>query len=118
MNLSEFRKAMQTYWLELAIEADHAKAHEIATHQFGVWYGALPPEERLLADKVLAEWVLQSDESTRQGDALFLLHQYKIRSALPAVERLSEALRPIEGPEAFYLRKKLLRLIDELRGDA
>ena len=77
-------------------------------------YQKLPNEERLVVDDLLAEWVGSDDERLR-FDAMAIINDFQIDSAVPALQVLEEQLSDSSAPGAPYERAKARRLIDALR---
>ncbi|MGD0182849.1 MAG: hypothetical protein ABSC15_23810 [Terriglobales bacterium] len=65
-----------------------------------------------MADQVLDEWVLSEDENVR-FDALALIHDLKIATAMPSLRALATRLTSSTVPSAPYELKKVNRLIEE-----
>jgi hypothetical protein len=66
-----------------------------------------------VVDEALADWVVGGDDR-RVFDALALIQQFEIRSALPALERRAESLAgATEGPRK-HEREKIERIAREL----
>jgi len=66
-----------------------------------------------MADQVLAEWVLAEDEKVR-FDALALIADFKIGSAVPALRTLARRLAWSPAPGAPYELKKVDRILGVL----
>lgn len=64
-------------------------------------YAALSPEDREVVDGVLAEWVLSEDEGLR-SDALFVISENAVGSAVPALRVLAQRLEETDEPGAPY----------------
>lgn len=113
MNASHFQHVMIETWRSIVQDAQASKHTPLATVAFGDWYATLRPEEKAAADFLLAEWVHSVDEG-QQFDALALIRRFRIRSALPSLERLSGTLEHTTGPGAPFLRSKVLSLREYL----
>lgn len=107
---------MEERWREFEREASALSEGNLATVLGKAWYRTLEPPERSLADQVLGDWVLNGT-SGQQFDALALIREFRIRSAKPALHQLAAKLDRTPGPEAEYLGKKVLRVINALNGD-
>ena len=70
-------------------------------------------EERTMANQVLAEWILSDDEDLR-FDALSLINDFKIVSAIPALRELATRLESTNTPGAPFERMKVQRIIRNL----
>ena len=64
-------------------------------------------------DELLAEWVLSDDQNLR-FDAMALISDHNIRSALPSLRLLAERLEEASGPSAPYEWTKVNRLVGKL----
>lgn len=89
MNASDFQNVMIETWRTIVRDAQGSKHTSLATVAFGDWYATLRPEEKAAADSLLAEWVHSADEG-QQFDAIALIRRFRIRSALPSLDRLSD----------------------------
>jgi hypothetical protein len=66
-------------------------------------------------NEVLSRWIAGEDAG-RRFDALVLLSEFRIRSALPTVDReIARRAEAVDGPE-FYDRQELERIAAELKG--
>jgi hypothetical protein len=79
-------------------------------HQF---YERLNAEQRAAADETIATWLGSSVEAQR-FDALVLIEDYGIRSAVPALQELLVSLRSIPGPAAAFESQKVERILARL----
>jgi hypothetical protein len=77
------------------------------------FYRHLDEEDRHVVDSVLASWVLDGD-AARRFDALALIDEFEIRSALPALQaalaRLAEVGRPSTPTDRTQVRQIIGRL--------
>jgi hypothetical protein len=112
MNLDEFRREMASYRRDLNDESAAFKDPWIALDGLRSLYAGLEPRERRMADQVLDEWVLSEDENVR-FDALALIHDLKIATAMPSLRALATRLTSSTVPSAPYELKKVNRLIEE-----
>jgi hypothetical protein len=94
-------------------EANRRRDPYIVLDKLSSLYQAYGPEEQRAADRVIADWALSEDEGLR-FDALWLIRQFQIRSAVPALRRLSDRLRGESVPGAPYEHQKLSRLLKDL----
>jgi hypothetical protein len=78
------------------------------------YYRSIDDEDRRVVDEALASWVLGGDER-RRFDALALIDEFRIRSALPALEEDLARLANAAGPSVPTDRAKLQRIIADLR---
>lgn len=114
MNLDEFRRTMDSYRREADREATRQKNSFIVQRRLLQLYDRLDAHERLMANEVFGEWALSDDEATR-FDALVLINERKIDSALPSLQQLSERLRGVRLPSALFELEKVERIIAEIR---
>jgi hypothetical protein len=91
MNLDEFRYEMTAYRQHVTKLERAFKDSSYSMTRLTDLYRKFDAEERAMADQVLAEWVLSEDEGTRY-DARILIDEFKVLSALPALEKLAERL--------------------------
>jgi hypothetical protein len=91
MDLDEFRRGMTNYRQAIHREAQAVKDLYHAVDHLRCLYKRFDAEERAMADQVLAEWALSEDDKTR-FDARVLIDDFKIRSALPTLEKLVNRL--------------------------
>jgi cysteinyl-tRNA synthetase len=87
MNLDEFRREMTAYRQAVEKEGEALRNSCHSLDRLYALYEKFDTEERAMADQVIAEWALSEDENTR-FDAQALIDEFKIRSALPALEKL------------------------------
>ena len=113
MTLDEFRFEMVSYWHSVDDEAKSLKNPHIVLEKLRILYVKFDGAERLMADKVLSEWVLSEDEEMR-FDALGLIDDLKIETAAPALHELTTRLTTSDAPNAPYELKKVLRIISIL----
>ena len=76
-------------------------------------YGKFNTGERRMADQVLGEWALSEDEGVR-FDALALIDDLKIDTAVPALHELAARLASSMPPSAAFELKKIHRIIAAL----
>jgi len=113
MNRPEFEQNMDEYWERANEEALRLKDSYLALDRLSGLYRKFDEDERSLADEVLAEWVL-SDQQAKRFDAMALIRDFRVRSALPALEQLLTKLAADEAPGAPFEREKAADLIREL----
>jgi hypothetical protein len=110
MNLDEFRREMATYRQAVDREAQALKDPYHALDLLRTLYEKFDTEERAMADQVIAEWALSEDENTR-FDARVLIGEFKIRSALLALEKLVMRLaasKAVGAPNELELVNRLI----------
>jgi hypothetical protein len=97
MTLDEFRFKMSSYRTTADSESRSLKDPYIALDNLRMLYEKLDSEERQMADQVLSEWVLSEDEGMR-FDALALIDDFQIGTAVPALRELMERLYQVIDP--------------------
>jgi hypothetical protein len=113
MTLNEFRCEMLLYRQSVDDEAKSLKSPYITLDRLRALYGKLDDTERLMANDVLAEWALSEDEGIR-FDALALIDELKIETAMPALKGLAARLVSSGVSGAPYELKKVCRIIARL----
>jgi len=113
MNLEEFRRRMEAY--RSAVEKDSKELRDsyYALERLHILYRSFNADERVLADRVLTEWVLSDDETLR-FDALALVDDFKVLQSIPALTELAGRLRSSGTPGAPFELQKVDRIIKEL----
>ena len=76
-------------------------------------YTLLQPDERRVVDEVLSEWLYSEDENQR-FDALALIREHRIVSAVRALEELAQRLAHSDDPGAPYELAKVKRIVNQL----
>jgi hypothetical protein len=113
MNLVEFRKFMEQQWEEIDEAAMSAKNSQGALLALIEFYRDLDDKQRPLADQVIAEWVTSTNPRKR-FDALALVEEFIIRTALPQLLVLEadcqNRIGPIARDELKEVRRKINRL--------
>lgn len=107
------RARMEHVWESATEQAEELRDPMRAPERLNGFYYALDAEERLLADRVLAEWML-SDDDRKRYDADLLIDEYKVKSAEPALRTLMAKLATSTDPLAPYEQKKVARLLEKL----
>jgi len=69
--------------------------------------------ERNWADQVLCEWLLNDDENVRY-DALIVIDEFGIKSALPALTEHAPRLKRSKAPGAPYELQKVQSILSKL----
>lgn len=113
MTLDEFRQQMTSYRQSADDEAKSFKDPYIALDRLRALYSNFDCAEKQMANRVLAEWVLSDDEGVR-FDALALINEFKIRSTIPDLKKLSMRLVSSSIPSAPYELKKVISVIKGL----
>lgn len=85
----------------------------MALDRMHAMYQKFDAEERSMANQVLIEWALSDSEKVR-FDALVLINDFHIVSAIPALRELAIRLESTNTPGAPYELKKVERIIRNL----
>ena len=101
------------YWPEADQYAQSLKDPQIALERLRRLYTKFDAKERVMADQVLAEWVLSDDEAMR-FDAIVLIHDFRIETAAPALRLLRDQLTLSKSPGAPFEKQRVERLLSEL----
>jgi hypothetical protein len=99
---------------EVSARAIEGKQSQEAVLAMADRYRSLSEKERSVVDQLLAEQLMSEDETVR-FDAIALIRQFEITSALPALRRLADWLESQHWPGAPYEWAKVDRLIGRLR---
>jgi len=104
------RADVEALWERIDNEALEAKSSPEATARLVNFYRGLDDADRAVVEDAAADWVVGDDER-RRFDALALIREFEIRSALPALRARLDAL-PADGtgPDAAE-RAKLGELV-------
>jgi hypothetical protein len=97
-------------------EAIAAKDSQSALFALFAYYTSLPGPERQIVDRLLAEQLGEDDEDI-WFDALAVIREFRITSALPALRQLADRLESANGPSAPYDWAKVNRLIGYLSAE-
>jgi hypothetical protein len=108
------RRDLEGLWERFDAEAQAAKFSHEALLRLTDFYRGLDDEDRRVVDETLASWVLEGD-ARRRFDALALIDEFRIRSALPALEEELARLADAVGASVPTDRAKLERIIAGLR---
>jgi hypothetical protein len=108
---------VRTRWLQLQNE-DAARANENKQSQevllwLNARYRVLSEADRIVIDRLLSEQLSSGDETLR-FDALALIREFRIVSALPALRQLADWLETEQWPGAPYEWAKVNQLIGVL----
>jgi hypothetical protein len=108
------RREFEDLWERFDAEAQAARFSHEALLRLTDFYRRLDEDDRQVVDEALASWVLEGDER-RRFDALALIDEFGIRSALPALEEELARLADAVGASVPTDRAKLERIIAGLR---
>jgi hypothetical protein len=113
MTFEEFRREMNEYRKSAEERAKELKDPQIVSEKLHSLYRSFDAQERIMADGVVIEWVLSGEEGIR-FDALALVEEFRIRTAIPALLELVSRLGNQCTPGAPFERAKTDRIIAEL----
>lgn len=113
MSARDTRERWQQFWARVDAETKAEKLSQAALVELSRYYRSLQAEERQTIDAVLSEWVVSDNESKR-FDALALVDEHRIRSALPALEELRRKLDKSREPSAPFEKAKVDLIITSL----
>lgn len=108
------RSDFEDLWERLDGEAQAAKFSQEALLRLADFYRRLDDEDRRVVDEALTSWVSEGDER-RRFDALALIDEFRIQSALPALQADLARLADAVGASVPTDRAKLERIIAHLR---
>jgi hypothetical protein len=114
MTLDEFRSGMNTYRDDVKRQGRELRDSLWAGNRLATLYGNFDAEDRGMADQVILEWILSDDANVR-FDGEGLASRFKIKTAIPSLEALSERLASSTTPGASAQREVALRILDKLR---
>jgi hypothetical protein len=97
-------------WRAASDQAVAAKQSQAALVALFDHYRGLSADDRVIVDRLLAEQVA-SDDATDRFDALAVIGEFRVTSALPALRALADRLAVAPGPSAPYEWAKVNRLI-------
>ena len=101
---------MEAWWADTNAAASAAEESPRATFALVAEIRGLAPEDRVLADEVIGEWVLSTDESKR-FDALAVVAEFAILSAIPRLRELEGRLANMSSPGAPFEAEKVRRIL-------
>ena len=110
MTLEELRHEMASCRKSSDDMASSLKDPHFTLVRLNNFYRNLDTAARQLANHILAEWALSEDENLR-FDALGLIDDLNVRTAVPALETLAACLAMEHSPGAPYELKKMWRII-------
>jgi hypothetical protein len=101
MTPEEFRRAMQRYREDIDAEAKALTDPYVTLDRLRGEFRKLDADERSVANEVLGEWALSDDEKLR-FDALVLIEELNITTALPVLEELMRRYAKSASPIARH----------------
>lgn len=110
MNQDEWRKTIGDWWSEIDAQALASKDSQAATLLLLERFRELNEDTMPVAAAVLGEWVL-STNSRQRFDALAVVQEFRLVSAVSQLRELESRLSVIAGPEALFEAKKVRALL-------
>lgn len=110
LTLEELRSRLESWWSERDAAAIASKDSSRATRELNAAIAEMEPDERRCAEQVIAEWLLSNDEG-RRFDALAVVRDLEIQSAVPALRELEARLGGSGEPGAPFERNKVRDLL-------
>lgn len=101
MTPDEVRTFLNEEWENIDRAAERNKDSQSAVFALAKLYRSLSDEERISADEEVSRWLLSGDPK-RQFDALSLIQDFVIVSALPALRELADRFEHADSPLAPY----------------
>ena len=114
MNLEDFRYKMESYRRDADVEAKSFKDPWIALDRLRNLYASFDEDELRMADQTIRAWLLSDDENLR-FDAIALIRDFNIATALPDLHTLATRLALSTTAGAPSELRKVNRLIEELK---
>jgi hypothetical protein len=113
MTYEEFKSEMDLYRQNADRDASSRKDSQLVLDRLYSLYGRFEITEREMANRVLADWALSTDEGLR-FDALALIDEFEVWQAVPALRELAVRLEGSEAPSAPYELEKVQRILGNL----
>lgn len=110
MNIFDFRDLMNSFRQCVDGEGTNRKDSYFALDRMFAFYRDLDGLEKQMANLVLSEWLLSSDENLR-FDALALVKEFHLLDTTAALLKLAERLRDQHEPGSPYELKKVQKLL-------
>jgi hypothetical protein len=104
------REDFESFWARVDAAAVASKQSQEATIRLESFYRDLDEEDRAVVDEALADCVVHGDEG-RRFDAVALIREFEIRSALAALRERLAALPDGSDGSVGAERAKLERVI-------
>jgi hypothetical protein len=113
MTIDDVRRQMEGWWRDTDSAAIAAKDSQRVTLDLVALIRGLDPEERAMADVVIGEWLLSTEERKR-FDALAVVGEVEMQVAIPTLRVLESQLVTKQDPGAPFELKKVRRLLAQL----
>lgn len=106
----EWRRVMLDWWREIDARALASKDSQSATLQLIERYRCVGSDAQAIAAVVIGEWAL-STNSRQRFDALAVIEEFGLASAVPQLRELQSRLANVSGPEALFECAKVRKLL-------
>ena len=116
MTYEEFRESMESFRRSADIEAAAQKDPQLVLDELNALYNKFDASERVMADRVLVEWSLSTDEGKR-FDALVIIDEFCVSEAVPALLELANRLETSTEPGAPYELQLVNRIANRLKSN-
>jgi hypothetical protein len=113
MNDEEFRTEMESFWESVVASGGRQKDAMFALDELSKLYRDFNEHERQIGDRVISGWVT-SDSEGKRFDALFMIGEFQIVSAVDALRLLSQKLTKSNAPGAPFELQKVRRILSKL----
>jgi hypothetical protein len=107
------RDKFERLWERLDAEALAAKQSQEATVRLTALYRSLDEGDREVVNAAIAEWVV-GDDNRRRFDALALVREFEIRSAVSALQQRLRVLAGVADASAADERDRIERIATRL----
>lgn len=113
MTVDEIRRQLELWWRDTDYAAVATKDSQQATFALIALVRGMDSGERALAEVVIGEWLLSTDEKKR-FDSLAVVDEVEMKSAIPNLRLLESQLIPKRDPGAPFELGKVRRLLARL----
>ena len=113
MTLEHVRGQLETLRSSSESEARLLKDAQLTLDRLRTAYDAMPEDDRSSADSVIVDW-LKSDDENRRFDAIALIDEFRIASAIPVMRWLRHRLISNHNPGAPFEIEKIDRVLVDL----
>jgi hypothetical protein len=115
MTVDEARESLLAFRRDAELEAHRQKESNLVWLSLSRYYSSLEAEERCLANQVLGEWLQSTDENLRY-DALVLIDEFSVSSAIASLAELEQRLLGVTSPGTPFELAKVRKVLDKLGG--
>jgi hypothetical protein len=110
MTLTEIQEKLEAWWAETDSREMARKNSQGALLELVQLYETLEPEERDLADQVIATWI-RSENDRKRFDALAMADRFRIRAAVPQLQKAEAEFAASKDHAAPYELAKVRRIL-------